>query len=386
MAESETQKNILIVTGNFNEDAGKSSHFGIQIYNTFDIYFRGNDRYKIEFINGGNISALKDCAYNIKNYKIVFWMPHIHEMANPPVYGDSGIAINKFAQAIKLENPTALFIQAKRNDYNRYTTFEIIQGMLEIHANLCFVISKDESDYTFKIYDPLGNLWYSGSNIICAAERMAEFTRQLSTLIRVPSKGDLPISLDEARVVEDKFMDAVRFYGWRFSTLINEEINKERYLGNASTRCMLGFPSIRNKSAILISKRNIDKQVIEAEDFVPVTMDESGLHYAWLNKPSVDAAIQVKLYEYYHNVKYIIHGHAYVTLARTTGKYIPCGYIEEVEEITKLFKDHLSCNFAVNLIGHGCVILAKDINFFAGLGLVPRSIPEDFTSYLDKIL
>ena len=143
---------------------------------------------------------------------------------------------------------------------------------------------------------------------------------------------------------------------------------------------MLGFPSIRNKDFIFISRRNINKQIIEKDDFVQVDLDsENVLHYDYGSKPSVDAPIQVKLYEYYRSVKYIIHGHTYVTGAVFTKQYIPCGCMEEVGAITELFPDHLSCNFAVNLIGHGCVMLANDLKYFAEVGLTARSFPENLT-------
>lgn len=368
-----TQKSILIVTGTFSSMGGRPSFFGTEIYNAFMYYFINDS---LEFINGGKISDLESYATNISKYKIIFWMPHIDGTDGNVAYGSSGIPINKFAQAIKKENKTAIFIQAKRNDHNEFSVFNIVEGMFQVHANLCLVISKDES-YKFNIYDPLGNLWYSGTEIKEAAIKTAQFVARICLYTRVPSLQDTTLS---GWFKDDFFIRAVQCLGWRFDTLINTELNKERFFGNASTRCMLGFPSIRNKDFIFISRRNINKQIIEKDDFVQVDLDsENVLHYDYGSKPSVDAPIQVKLYEYYRSVKYIIHGHTYVTGAVFTKQYIPCGCMEEVGAITELFPDHLSCNFAVNLIGHGCVMLANDLKYFAEVGLTARSFPENLT-------
>jgi hypothetical protein len=377
--DPETSKNFLIVTGAFNNEGGKASYFGTKLYEAFKSHFDNNKKYSIESINGGIVSDLDNCALNIEKYKIIFWMPHIEGAGSLPTYGSNNTTIDKFSQIIKAENKTAIFIQVKRNDYNKFTVFEIVEGMFKIHANLCLTISKDDSGYSFKVLDPLGNLWYCGTDIASAANRIAQFTNYLSTLNRIPSVRDGTF-FPENTIIKESFIDIVRFYGWRFSILINTAINKERFFGNASTRCMQGFPSVRDKNTVLISRRDIDKEFIEDSHFVPVRMENDVLYYALWHKPSVDAPIQIKLYQYYHKVNYIIHGHTYVMGAPMTKRYVPCGYIEEADEITSIFKDHLSCNFSINLPGHGCLILAENIEYFAGLGMLARDFPEDMSN------
>lgn len=376
MKSSEVINKFLIVTGTFNIEGGKSSHFGEVIYRIFSQHFSDSSGPTIDFINGGNVTDLNPIAESIKDYKIIFWMPHIDNMENPPIYGGGDFPINRFASVLKKLNPTAIFIQAKRNDNDKHTTSEIVIGMLKAHANLCFVLSRDpESGYSFKVLDPLGNIWYSGIDIEKATHSMAQFVGSIEPLTRVPSVND---PQHYSPQVPGDFLEIVRYYGSVFTTLINKEINKDRFLGNASTRCMHGFPSVRSNDIILVSKRNVDKEIISDNDFVPVWREvgEDILHYSGMAKPSVDAAIQVELYKYYQNVKYIIHGHVYVEGVPYTDKYIPCGYIEEADEIIKLVKDPLAFNFMVNLIGHGCIMLAKDIGFFKGIRLVARSFPE----------
>jgi len=43
---------------------------------------------------------------------------------------------------------------------------------------------------------------------------------------------------------------------------------------------------------------------------------------------------------------------------------IPCGYVEEFDEIASLV-DKNSVNFSINLRGHGCLILAGDLDYLS---------------------
>ena len=114
-------------------------------------------------------------------------------------------------------------------------------------------------------------------------------------------------------------------------------------------------------------------------DFVPVKphMDKY-IQYTGDFKPSVDAPIQIKLFDYYKNVKYMIHGHAYVLRAFITEHKIPCGFIEEFDDITSIIPDPNTANFCINLRGHGCLILANDIEYLHSQldNLVARPFPE----------
>lgn len=74
---------------------------------------------------------------------------------------------------------------------------------------------------------------------------------------------------------------------------------------------------------------------------------------------------------------YIVHGHVYVDGAPMTHSKIPCGHIEEFDEIAALFPDAEQTNFAVNLKGHGCLILANSLEFLKNQVLAGRPFPED---------
>jgi len=128
-----------------------------------------------------------------------------------------------------------------------------------------------------------------------------------------------------------------------------------------------------------MSKRNIDKTIINSQGFVEVKDEETIVKYFGDLKPSVDTPVQIKLFNRYQNVNYIVHGHVYVKDTMITSKNIPCGFIEEFDEIKKWFPDEKASNFAVNLKGHGCILLAKDLKWLEETKsrLVARPFPED---------
>jgi hypothetical protein len=334
-------KKTLIVTGTFGED-NKISFLGHQIIEVF------KKRFDVTALNGGSLSDLDSILQKINEFEIVFWLPNIDN------------SVDKYLPVIKEKNKTCILIQSKRNDADKYTTFEIIERMFKVHANLCLVINKTDK-YNFKIIDPLGNLWYDGNDFTRTISILANRVEFISILTRIKSRQDdfltTPIE------IEPDFITIIQEYATTFTNLIQSAVNKERFLGNVSTRCMSGFPSIKCDDNIFVSKRNVDKSRISSKDFVAVKRYEDGVVYSGDNKPSVDTPIQIRLYNYYDKIKYIIHGHVYVAGAPSTHLSIPCGYVEEVEEVKKLFPWRSTSNFCVNLIGHGCLILAEDLSF-----------------------
>lgn len=360
---------ILIVTGTFDKDFGKPSYFGDKIYEAFK---KGYDENSITFMNGGNLKLLDDIFNDIHQFEVIVWTPLIDNSED------------KYLIDIKKQNSKATLIQSKRNDHSNYTTFDLVKRMFAAHSNLCLEISKvnelsSGATYNFKILDPLGNLWYEGPFIDIASNRLVQLVKKLRTLTRYPS---VKVSDEDVREgVDDYFIEAVKSYGWRFSALINHAINKERFLGNASTRCMLGFPSQKENNVIKVSKRNVDKASLSADDFVTIEYNNKEIWYQGSDKPSVDSAVQLMLFNHYYNVKYIIHGHTYIPGAAFTKSHIPCGYVEEFPEIISLRPDQHSSNFAINLIGHGCIILASDLNYIAELPMVARDFPEDLRTH-----
>lgn len=180
-------------------------------------------------------------------------------------------------------------------------------------------------------------------------------------------------------------MDATRQLGEQFTEYV-EAVNPDRFMGNASTRCCHGFPSARSDNGtVFMSRRNVDKTIISSDEFVEVTNDASSGNTLYFGdqKPSVDSPVQLRLYERYPNVNYIVHGHVYVKGAPFTDACIPCGFLEELEEIANKFPDMLrralvstAGNFVINLRGHGCLILASDVAYLTGHEFLSRPVFE----------
>lgn len=142
-----------------------------------------------------------------------------------------------------------------------------------------------------------------------------------------------------------------------------------------SFRCENGFPSFKNDdNQIYVSRRNIDKREIAADGFVPVVQVNDAIVYFGPNKPSVDTPIQIRLYHHYRNVRYMLHSHVYAELWPFTSTVLPCGALEEADEVIKLFQSVDDCNFCVNLLGHGSLVLAHD--FIRKIKYISRNIPE----------
>ena len=143
---------------------------------------------------------------------------------------------------------------------------------------------------------------------------------------------------------------------------------------------MKGFPSYRNNKNIYVSRRNVNKQYITEEDFVPVYIKDNKVYYCGDVKPSVDTPIQIRLYEKLPNINYMIHSHCYIEKAPYTEKIIPCGALEEVDEILKLIKeeyvDYDRDFYLVNLKGHGSIMMSNNPKQLEKIKVKARPVPE----------
>lgn len=59
-----------------------------------------------------------------------------------------------------------------------------------------------------------------------------------------------------------------------------------------------------------------------------------------------------------------------------TQKPIPCGAIEEFQEIISVYPHQGLCNFSINLKGHGSLVLADNVDYFQHTEYIARPIPE----------
>lgn len=132
----------------------------------------------------------------------------------------------------------------------------------------------------------------------------------------------------------------------------------------------------------MLAKRNVNKEFIGIEEFVPVYLENGKIYYCGENKPSVDTPIQVRMYEKLPNINYMIHSHCYIDGAPYTEKVLPCGAIEEVDEIAKLLETYYDNDnyrefYIMNLIGHGSIMMSKNPEQLKNVTMVGRQLPEN---------
>jgi ribulose-5-phosphate 4-epimerase/fuculose-1-phosphate aldolase len=227
------------------------------------------------------------------------------------------------------------------------------------------------------LFDPLGNSWYCGDSITKLCHAMAVKLRYLRSITRqgcVHAEGKVEVP------DEPEFFDLVRSYADTFHELIKPDSTVTRFLGNSSFRCQRGFPSFRKDDFIYVSRRNVDKRFIDREAFVPVKLEEdTTLYYYGDSKPSVDTPIQVRLYKLLPNINYMIHAHVYISGAPFTKSMVPCGGLEEIEEVMNAIGEYTEEDFyAINLIGHGCIVMAKNVEQLKYLHYISRQMPERY--------
>jgi ribulose-5-phosphate 4-epimerase/fuculose-1-phosphate aldolase len=128
-----------------------------------------------------------------------------------------------------------------------------------------------------------------------------------------------------------------------------------------------------------ISQRDVDKRYIDQAHFVAVDLGyyvrNQTVGYYGNVKPSVDAPVQARLYLNYPNIRCMVHAHVYVRDAPFTSQKLPCGAIEECEEIYNAVPTMDTPRFIVNLKGHGCLVAGADFTDIAGQ-FYARPTPE----------
>jgi hypothetical protein len=384
-------KKLLIVGGSFNQEGGRPSGLINSIINNI----RRDNYFQVTSINGGFVSDLHDeILPAVADYNVVLWFANV---SNDEVK----------LRDVKAINPKCILITSKRNDGGKYTFAELISRALAIKANLTIEFSKDSDGlFNMMLFDPLGNVFYDGLIVDEMCTKLLDRAKQLLMFTRVPSVQDT----NEAPAVpeETKFFDFAHSCADIFHNIIKPAKGTERFLGNMSFRCQNGFPSFRGKNGIIyVSRRNVDKSDIGATSFVPTYLDDTNtVKYFGENKPSVDTPVQLRLYKYFPWANYIIHAHCYIdiqdipdVMSFSTNNPIPCGALEEVNEILEcyIFWDDLWKSYhngatprllAVNLIGHGCILIAKDVEILKELQkhkdscFVARPTPEVFNEKL----
>lgn len=376
---------VLIVGGTFDNEGGRPSKL---IDNMFKEIAEA-DGYKVTLFNGGLVTSLHNIILPaVANYDVVLWF------ANVPNDVDK-------LRDVKALNPKCILVTSKRNDDSKYTFAELISRALAIKANLTIEFSKDPDGlFNMMLFDPLGNVFYDGFDVPALCNALTGRVSKLLTFTRVPSVRETGLPMPEVPE-ETEFFEFAHDCADIFHNLIRPAKGTERFLGNMSFRCQNGFPSFRGENGIIyVSRRNVDKSDINASSFVPTYLDEQNTtKYFGEAKPSVDTPVQLRLYKLFPWANYMLHAHCYVdttgipdTLQYNTYTPVPCGAIEEVNKIRDPLINKWSvweaCYnkqprlIAVNLCGHGCILIAKDVEIFKELQkhkdncFVQRPTPE----------
>ena len=359
--------NFLIVGGNFDDNGGRPS----SLVNKIALGLP--KEHKVTVHNGGYYDNIENILNSSKDYGAVFWCPNIPN--DKPKLRD-----------VKSVNPKIMLITSKRNNDNQYTFQELINRALQTKSNLCVEFSKVGEQYKMMLFDPLGNAWYDGFDVTELAETMASRAEYLKSITRKPC-----IQTEFAGAVPNntKFFDIVKDYAETFHSLIHPEEGVTRFLGNSSfreelprTRCERGFPSFRSDNGtIYVSRRNVDKRYIDKDNFVPTRLNEDGsVRFGGENKPSVDTPIQLQLYNNLPQINYMIHAHVYIDGAPFTEQMVPCGGVEEVQEVMTAIHNYYPTTqedyYAVNLIGHGCIVMSNRAEQLKNIPFIGRTLPE----------
>ena len=358
---------ILLVGGTFDYAGGKPSHLLQKMADTLRMYLPAFTAYNGGFIDELHNVILRQAEFN----DIVIWMPNVPNDA--PKMRD-----------IKSINPKVILVSSKRNDNEKYAFSELINRALQQKSNLTIEFSKQE-DGIFKmmVFDPLGTVYYLGTNIDDMARNLAYRAYELTQFTRVQS---VRVDGNQSAPDQPEFFAFARGCSDIFHNLINPDAGVTRFLGNMSFRCQNGFPSYRGEDGLIyVSRRNVDKRYINAESFVPTYRGNDGkVYYYGEHKPSVDTPIQQRLYELFPQMNYMLHAHCYINIPGTvqTQHPIPCGALEEVQEIINatMYKGLQDAKLiTVNLVGHGCIIMAasmEEINSIPHDAFFSRPMPE----------
>ncbi len=361
--------NVLIVGGTFDHTPkGKPSSL-------IDVITQRVVRRKhtVTTFNGGNVDALRTLFEEAGKHDVVLWFPNV-----PDNY-------DKNISAFKQIYPKVFLVTSKRNDDNKYSFAELINHALGLKANLVVEFYKFCNRFQGRVFDPLGCVWGQSEDFGELTDKLFE---RIEPLLELTREGSRCLGKDRLRPAGpgySEFYDIVKDYGSVFHDLVHPADGVERFLGNASFRCERGFPSFKCGGVIFVSRRNVDKRYIDEDAFVQVMLTGDAktpeVGYFGDHKPSVDAPIQLRLYRYYHNVKYMLHSHVYIKNAPFTACVIPCGALEEVDEtIYTQRKNELSTNnFVLNLLGHGSIVFADNVDYLRGIAYYARPIPEEMS-------
>lgn len=370
---------ILFVGGNWDLNGGRKS----KIVEEFAKFLPN-----VTVYNGGIFNDLNDILESCVNYDIVLWWANVSNDL-PKI------------RNVKDINYKVMLVSSKRNVDRKYSFQDLLQRSFSLKSNLTIEFGMVDNKYYMRLFDPLGNMWYEGFSIKMCSKILIERLNFIRIITRESTvsneenvgalawffnmfKDEMYESNDNPFVpIKEEFLEIVRNYAYKFAEATFETKDVKRFLGNASFRCPKGFPSFRDGKYIFVSKRNVNKEFIGIKEFVPVYLEDGKLFYCGDNKPSVDSPIQVRLYSLLPNINYMIHSHCYIENAPYTDVVLPCGALEEVDEIKNVIKkyydnDYNKDFYVVNLLGHGSIMMSNKPSQLKNIRMVGRKLPEKF--------
>lgn len=343
---------VAVVGGTYDEQGGRASKLVKQL----GAGMSGAGLDVVLHCDGGTVERLVELAQELPNtVQALVWMPNL-DNSHP-----------KLIPGLKKQNPRLILVNSKRVVEKDYTDHEVIRRMLKVRAAVGLRIDRVAGLYQVRILDPLGNQWGEATQSFKhAGYRLAKSIQNVADAIRVPSIH----SGDAQPEPEAAFVEVCRELGDKFAECV-ESVYPERFMGNMSYRP-------EGASGFVVSKRNIDKRKLAYGQFVEVNLSDEKVYFKGELKPSLDTGIQALIYREFPQIKYMVHGHAYVPGAPMTANYRVCGDLREGEEIVRCLKgiDGFEGRAAVNMRGHGCLIVSDTVEGLKGYRFVAREFPE----------
>ena len=350
---------ILIVGGTWDLEYGKKSGLINKIYDYFINHISEKD--KIDYFNGGAFLQLNNIIESVVDYDVVLWFANVPN--NLPKI-----------RSIKKINPNVLLIGSKRNFNSEYAFVDVLNRTLEQRNNLAVMFSKNEGEDKFKmlLFDPLGTEWYYGDSV---AELCNAMLSRILFLLQTNRRHTFPI-IDSKIEIQDnqEFIEYVHEVAEIFHSTIQHTSGVTRFMGNASYR--------GPNDIIFVSERDVDKSLIDKNHFVAAftDFDSDRTYYYGDKKPSKDTIVQTYLYKMFPNINYIIHSHCYIENGAWTHIPVPCGSLNEIDEIkyamNQYGNDYSKTYYTFNLKGHGMLLMAQSIKELKQTNYISRNLPE----------
>ncbi len=243
--------------------------------------------------------------------------------------------------------------------------------------NLSIEFSKQDGIYKMLLFDPLGVKWYEGTSISDLVENLYKRLVFISNAKREHTyhiEGSIEIPNNE------EFFSYVREAAETFHQTIDHSEGVTKFMGNASFR--------GDDDYLFVSKRDVDKSKIDKDNFVACRLDNKTLYYYGDTKPSKDTISQANLYNLFPKINYMIHSHCYALSGKYTEMPVPCGSLDEIDEIVKVIERDYNGNYnltsyKINYLGHGCLLLGETINDLKTTKFIPRKFPEELPNAID---